>query len=277
MSLKLMYITNRTDVMEIAEKYGVDRIFIDMETLGKEARQPNMDTVKSFHTLEDIKNARNVLKKTEILVRINSIWEGSENEINEVISAGADIIMLPFFKTANEVKKFIEYVDGRVKTCLLFETDGSVDNVDEIISISGIDEIHIGINDMHLCYKKTFMFELLCDGTVEYLCKKFQSKKIPYGFGGIARLGLGDVPAEMIIAEHYRLGSSMAIVSRQFCRIENDTYISDVESIFESGIKEIREYENSLLEKDEAFFEENRKKLSTAVSKVVERKLAVAL
>ena len=67
MSLKLMYITNRTDVMEIAEKYGIDRIFIDMETLGKESRQPNMDTVKSSHTLQDIKNARKVLKKTEIL------------------------------------------------------------------------------------------------------------------------------------------------------------------------------------------------------------------
>ena len=35
MALKLMYITNRPDVALIAEKYGVDRIWIDLETLGK--------------------------------------------------------------------------------------------------------------------------------------------------------------------------------------------------------------------------------------------------
>ena len=38
MALKLMYITNRPDVALIAEKYGVDRIWIDLETLGKEER-----------------------------------------------------------------------------------------------------------------------------------------------------------------------------------------------------------------------------------------------
>ena len=34
MFLKLMYITNSVDVALIAEKYGVDRIWIDLETLG---------------------------------------------------------------------------------------------------------------------------------------------------------------------------------------------------------------------------------------------------
>ena len=39
MPLKLMYITNRVDVALVAEKYGVDRIWVDLETLGKEERQ----------------------------------------------------------------------------------------------------------------------------------------------------------------------------------------------------------------------------------------------
>jgi len=34
-----MYITNEPDVALIAEKYGVNRIWIDLETLGKEERQ----------------------------------------------------------------------------------------------------------------------------------------------------------------------------------------------------------------------------------------------
>ena len=37
--LVLFYITNRPDVAIIAEKYGVDRIWIDLERLGKEERE----------------------------------------------------------------------------------------------------------------------------------------------------------------------------------------------------------------------------------------------
>ena len=39
MALKLMYITNDETIAKIAEKHGVDRIWIDLETLGKEERQ----------------------------------------------------------------------------------------------------------------------------------------------------------------------------------------------------------------------------------------------
>jgi hypothetical protein len=274
MPLKLMYITNNPSVMLIAEKYGVERVFIDMETLGKEERQPHMDTVKSSHTIEDIKKARKILTKTEILVRINSLNDGSEKEINDAINAGADIVMLPYFKNAKEVKKFIDYVNGRDKTCLLFETDDSFYNVDEILSINGIDEAYIGINDMHLCFKKEFMFELLSDGTVEYLCQKFRNKRIPYGFGGIARLKYGEVPAELIIAEHYRLGSSMAIISRKFCQVTEDSTMDEIEIIFRDGISEIREFESTLADKDDDFFIENKKIVSDAINRVVRKRLA---
>ena len=37
--LKLMYITNNVDVAKIAENNGVDRIFVDLEVIGKKERQ----------------------------------------------------------------------------------------------------------------------------------------------------------------------------------------------------------------------------------------------
>ena len=43
MALKLMYITNNPDVARIAEEAGVDRIFVDMEYIGKSDRQGGMD------------------------------------------------------------------------------------------------------------------------------------------------------------------------------------------------------------------------------------------
>lgn len=197
MPLKLMYITNCPDVARIAEQAGVDRIFVDMEYIGKAIRQGGMDSVQNHHTVDDVRKLRSVLTKAQLLVRINPIHDmsetfgSSEEEINQVIAAGADIVMLPFFKTVEEVKKFLACVDGRTHTMLLLETPEAVDYLDDILPLPGIDEIHIGINDLSLGYKKRFMFELLADGTVERLCQKIKWAGIPYGFGGIAAIGTG--------------------------------------------------------------------------------------
>ena len=73
MPLKLMYITNRPDVALIAEQNGVDRIFVDMEYIGKAERQGNLDTVKNHHTIQDVSALRKVLMQSELLVRVNPI------------------------------------------------------------------------------------------------------------------------------------------------------------------------------------------------------------
>lgn len=62
----------------------------------------------------------------------------------------------------------------------------------------------------------TFMFELLSDGLVEYIALKCNKAGKPFGFGGIARIGEGDLPSDNILGEHVRLGSSSVILSRTF-------------------------------------------------------------
>lgn len=263
MALKLMYITNNTQVAKIAEEAGVDRIFVDMEYIGKADRQGGMDTVQSRHTIDDIKKVREVVKG-ELLVRCNPIHEAtaeyrsSKEEIDGIVAAGADIIMLPFFKTVEEANTFIELVDKRAKTMLLVETPEAVEVVDELLELEGLDEVFVGLNDLSLGYHKKFMFELLADGTVEALCKKFKEKGIPYGFGGIASLGKGLLPAEYVIAEHYRLGSTGAILSRSFCNVQNMASMEAIEVVFKNGLKAIREYEGICSKKDEKFFDENK-------------------
>lgn len=274
MSLKLMYITNRPDVALIAEAAGVDRIFIDMEYIGKAARQGGMDSVQNHHTVEDVKNIRNVLTKSQLLVRVNPIHEAteeycsSEDEINAVIDAGADIVMLPFFKTVDEVKRFITYVDSRAKTLLLMETPEAAELVDEIIAVPGIDEIHLGINDMSLGYHKAFMFELLTDGTVESLCLKFKRAGIPYGFGGVASIGKGRLPAEAILKEHYRLGSSMVILSRSFCNVNKDSDLNYIREKFEIGVQSMRVFEKEI-SIHSRYFEENEQAVAECVAEIV--------
>ena len=66
--LKLMYITNSPEIASIAQSAGADRIFIDMEYIGKEERQKGMDTVKNHHTVSDVKAVRKVLDRSQLLV-----------------------------------------------------------------------------------------------------------------------------------------------------------------------------------------------------------------
>ena len=253
--LKLFYITNNPDVAKIAQDCGVDRIFVDMEYIGKELRQPNMDTVKNHHTTDDVVNVRRVLDKAELLVRVNPIHDDSKNEIESVIAAGADVVMLPMWKSAKEVSEFISLINKRAKTLLLLETDEAVECLDEVLELQGIDEIHIGLNDLHLSQHKRFLFELLTDGTVEDIAGKIKKKHIPFGIGGIGAVGSKvQLPAENIIAEHYRLGSCMAILSRAFCNTSEITDLDEIRNTFGIRLNANKAFEKSLLNKDEEYF-----------------------
>lgn len=278
MALTLMYITNRPEIARIAEASGVDRIFIDLEYIGKAERQQGMDTVQSRHSLDDVKLVSDAVNRADVLVRINPVHDASEafgsteEEIDIAIQNGADILMLPFYKTVGEVKRFIDAVAGRAETMLLLETPEAVDIVDDVLALDGIDYIHIGLNDLSLGYGKAFMFELLIDGTVEMLCSKFRKAGVPYGFGGIASLGKGLIPAEMIIREHYRLGSTCAILSRSFCNVEKESSIERISEIFTDGIRNIRAFEEHCACSGETAFHANCRELAEQVKKICEGK-----
>lgn len=265
-----MYITNNLNIALIAQKYGVDRIWIDLETKNKEERQKGRNSVKSHHKISDIGKIKPLLTTSEMLVRINPWDNESKNEIESVIEAGADIIMLPMWHTADEVKRFVSAIDGRCKTMLLLETKEADECLDEVLGIPGIDEIHIGLNDLHISYGLTFMFELLTNGTVERICKKVRNYGIPYGFGGIAKIGSGDIAAEKILLEHYRLGSTCVILSRSFCDCTKINDISQIDQIFSQNIGKLRLYEKQIIEVPPNIFEKNRQELKQDVEHFIQ-------
>lgn len=273
MALKLMYITNNREIAKIAQESHVDWIFVDLETIGKEERQGHLNTVISNHKIEDVKKIKAVLKTSELLVRVNPIHRDSKTEIDRVIEDGADIVMLPFFKTKEEAESFIGYIDKRARTMLLLETPQSVEIIEELLALEAIDYIHIGLNDLHLAYGTKFMFEPLAEGSLEKICRKIEKKGIPYGFGGIAQLGKGELLAEYIIAEHHRLGSSMVILSRSFCNIKEVQSLDQARDIFKKGVSAIKNYEESLKEKDHRFFQANKKKIKIEIEKIRDSKV----
>lgn len=277
MSMTLMYITNNPVVAQIAQKSGVDRIWLDMEYIGKEQRQPCMDTVKNHHTIEDIQNIRPIITTSQVMVRVNPLHQAtkdycsSKEEIDNAIKSGADVVMLPMFRTRKDAEQFIEYVDGRATVQLLVETKEANENIDDILKAEGIDEIHIGLNDLHLAYKMKFMFELLCDGTVSRLCRKFKDKGLKYGFGGIARVGYGMLPAEYVIAEHYALGSTRAILSKSFCNANIVDNPAEIEDIFIDGVRNIRLKELEVAQFTQEQYENNRKIIKEKVAEIIKK------
>ncbi len=162
--------------------------------------------------------------------------------------------MLPYFKTIKEVDTFIRYVDTRAKTCLLVETPEAATLLETIVEIPGINMIHIGLNDMHLALKMKFMFQLLTDGSVDKWARVIKSKGIMFGFGGLASLDGGIVPGQMILKEHYRLGSRMVILSRSFCNTDQMRDLNEIRTLFRNGIRDIRMLETECLHQSSEYF-----------------------
>jgi citrate lyase beta subunit len=84
------------------------------------------------------------------MVRINPLNKYSQSEVKKVIELGADRIMLPMFRSKNEVKKIINFINGQVPLTLLLETSTAVLRLSNILELKGIDDVHIGLNDLHI-------------------------------------------------------------------------------------------------------------------------------
>ena len=226
--MEFMVIENDPEKARFYDNSGVDRIFIDLEKIGKQERQGHLNTVKSDHSIEDIKKVKQVLKKSQLLVRTNPIYEDSEHEIDRCISAGADILMLPYFKTADEVKEFVAAIRGRARVSLLLETAQAFFRIEEILEVDGIDEIHIGLNDLYLSLGLNFIFEPLISPYMPLLIKRIKSKGISVGIGGVASLDTGDIPGKYILSRFMELESERVILSRSFNKKDESQFQRDL-------------------------------------------------
>lgn len=215
--LTLMFITNCPDTAHMAVQAGIDRIFLDLEHMGKELRQQGRNTVISRHCFEDITILRRALPDTEMLVRTNPMHNGLKQEVEEVIARGADVVMLPMFTHPAEVEAFIGYVNGRARVSLLLETPQAMIRLPTLLKLEeSIHEIYVGLNDLHIGLGLKFMFECVASGLIDNISGQVLASGIRFGFGGVGRLGTGIAPAEMVLSEHVRIGSSMVILSRAF-------------------------------------------------------------
>ena len=93
---------------------------------------------------KNVARLRPVLDQAELLVRVNPVHPGSKEEIDRVIAAGADVIMLPMWQSVEEVQQFIRWVDGRAKNAPAAGKSGGGGLSRSCVGTAGVDEIHIG-------------------------------------------------------------------------------------------------------------------------------------
>jgi hypothetical protein len=267
--MEFISITNQIQIAEYFEQCGIDDIMVDLEIIGKRERQKDLNTVVSAHSIEDVEKITKSLKRSKCLVRINPIHPNSDTEIEEVIKRKADIIMLPMFTNAEEVKVFINRVDNRALKYLLLETPQAMVRIDDILEVKGIDAIHIGLNDLSIGMGLSFLYEPLIGGIVEYLAHKIVPRKIKFGFGGVSRLEKG----RNIISEHVRLGSQMVILNRDFRNYKETLAEIRQEVDVEKEIKKLELFIRSLEKSSSEVLEANRQSLIAEIKTQIAKKI----
>lgn len=250
-----------------AQSAGVDRIFYDLEYINKAERQRNRDTVKSLNSIDAIPAVRRVVTTSQLLVRTNPIHAYSQIEIDKAIGYGADILMLPMVIDQHDVENYVDMVAGRAKVCIMIETAQALARVDKILSVPGVDEIFIGLNDLHISLGLTFMFETLSGGLVEYLADKCRSYGVPFGFGGIAKIGEGILPSDYILGEHVRLQSQSVILSRTFKGEVGEAGSGTF--VMKDEIRKVREHLDRIAHWSDADHLLNRKLIKEKVNEIV--------
>ncbi|MES2755176.1 MAG: aldolase/citrate lyase family protein [Pseudomonadota bacterium] len=270
-ALRLTFITGHPTLARFVIDRGVDRVMVDLEVLGKDARQGHLNTVISRHTLADVAAVRAALPAGTLLVRVNPLHAKSAAEIDMVVAAGADRVMLPMFRDGKEVRAFAGFVAGRVPIVLLAETAAALSSVTDWIATPGVEEVHVGLNDLSLDLGLPFMFQPLAAGMLEDVAQMVAAAGKRFAIGGIARIDEGLLPARLILGEHVRLGSTGAILSRTFHR-QAET-IADIEREMDFGheLALLRDAYRRHTQGDPVMLANNRQTVAALVEQIAAR------
>jgi len=217
---RLTMITDDVDLATEGDRAGIDRIGVDLEHLGKAARQAGHDTRLSRHSLADLARIAGRLRQARAFVRINPPHPGTADEVEAVLDAGARIVMLPYFTSVFQAEAFVRRVDSRAQTVLLVETAEALKAVPQLVTIGGVTEIMAGLNDLRLSLGVPGHFDVLASVAMDVLAGQVRAAGLRFSAGGVARPAQRTLPVDpdLVLAQYPRLGATGAWLSRSFFR-----------------------------------------------------------
>lgn len=211
--------TNDVEVAGWADAGGVDRIGIDLESVGKRERQGGLGTWISPYTIADLDRICPAVRHAELFVRLNPLHPGSREEVDAVLAREVGVIMLPNFTGADDVAAFLEIVAGRARVVPLVERLAAVDSIADLAAL-GVAEIHVGLNDLSLDMGLANRLAVLATPVMEDVASAARRAGLRLGVGGLGRAGDATlpVPSDLVYAQQARLGSTGALIARSFMR-----------------------------------------------------------
>jgi len=228
--------TNDPRIARNADRAGVDRIGLDLETLGKAARQRGAETWISPHDISQLPAIKQSIKNAALYVRCNPLNPGSKPEIERLIDHGVDVIMLPNFETASEVEQMLRLVDGRATVVPLVERLRALQEIEALARMGEIKEIHIGLNDLSIDLGYPNRFMILDADLLDGVSRRARALGLGFSVGGIGRALDANlpVPSDLFYAQHARLGSGGALIAASFRAAALD------EAAFAAEIRKLR-------------------------------------
>jgi hypothetical protein len=191
---------------------GAAGIVVDWERRGKARRQQGEGTQINSDTLEDLVRMR-AATPGRLLCRINGFGPWTRGEVADAVAAGADEILLPMVRTADEVDRTLDLVAGRCGLGILIETQDAVDRAAELAR-RPLARCYVGLNDLRIDRRSDQLFRPLIDGTVEAVRAVVTG---PFGVAGMTLPGGGfPVSSDLLAAELVRTGAEFTFLRRAF-------------------------------------------------------------
>ena len=215
----LTALTHDPAVIRAADEAAVDRIGVDIESLGKHLRQDPRDGHRlSDQRLEDLSVVAANVRRAAIFARLNPLHAGTRDEVDRALALGARVLMLPYFEEPRHAASFLDVVGGRAQTVLLVETAAAVNRIREIVSLPGVSEIMVGLNDLHRSLHLAHPFEVLTTDAIDSVARHTLDAGLRFGFGGVGRAGDESlpIPSDLVLAQYPRLGATAAWLARSF-------------------------------------------------------------
>jgi HpcH/HpaI aldolase/citrate lyase family len=191
---------------------GATGIVVDWERRGKSIRQRGEGTQINADTPGDLSRMR-AATEGRLLCRINGYGPWTAGEVDDAVARGADEVLLPMVRTAEEVDRTLDLVAGRCGLGILVETRDGVARVAELAA-RPLSRVYVGLNDLRIDRGSDQLFAPLVDGTVVAVRAAVDR---PFGVGGLTLPEGGfPVPAWLLAAELVRLGADFTFLRRSF-------------------------------------------------------------
>jgi hypothetical protein len=191
---------------------GAAGIVVDWERRGKARRQLGEGTQINADTPEDLSRVR-AATGGRVVCRVNGHGPWTAAEVDDAVARGADEVLLPMVRTAEEVDRTLDAVDGRCGLGILIETQAAVDQA-AALAARPLSRIYVGLNDLRIDRRSTQLFRPFVDGTVDAVRSHVT---VPFGIAGLTLPGRGfPVPTELLAAELVRVGADFTFLRRSF-------------------------------------------------------------